>query len=529
GISLKGTLRAIYNNLVNNTTQGGSTITQQLSRSLYLDNEKTVYRKIKEALLAIRLETHYDKRKIIEEYLNNIYLGHDIYGIQQASYYYFSKDNLNLKLDEICMIVGIASAPNIYAPDIDYNKALSQRNYVLSRMNKLKFIDRFTYEKYLNKNTIMNYQKETQSVFYPLFFYATNYLKKYDLYTKENKALGIKIYTTIDKDIQEKIYSIISSNNPNDNSEVSAVILNSFSGDILAFLGGYQLNDSYNRAFYAMRPIGSTIKPLLYYLALTNNISPLTFLSCKKTTFNIKGYGSFTPNNATNKYADDKINMIEAIALSDNIYATKTLLLLGFESFANILNKFDINAKIVPSSALGVDETTLLHLTSIYNCFASLGRYYYPRMIKKITTNDGQILHINNEKSKQALYKPYVFVLNQLLTAPFDKNAIDYTFPTLFNYQTNVKYGAKTGSDSYNTYTIGFNPTYTIGIWCGTDDNTPLMYKNLAKVFFQEIANSLDTNNLWYNPPSYIKEIKIDPISALENEKGSIYWVINNL
>ena len=120
GFSVKGTLRAFINNIKNKTLQGGSTITQQLSRSIFLDNEKKISRKLKEAFITIRIETHYDKKEIIEQYLNNIYLGHNIYGIEQASLYYFNKTNTKLSLDEVALISGIANAPNINAPDINF-------------------------------------------------------------------------------------------------------------------------------------------------------------------------------------------------------------------------------------------------------------------------------------------------------------------------------------------------------------------------------------------------------------------------
>ena len=517
GFSLKGIFRALYSNITSNSTQGGSTISQQLARSLFLDNEKSIVRKIKEALLTIRLETHYDKQEIIEQYLNTIYLGHNIYGIEQASNYYFNKSNTELSLDEVCMIVGIANAPNINAPDINYDNAIIRRNYVLERLYKLEYINNIDYIKYLNKETIMNYNKIThKNIVTPYFFYTKNLLNNLGLYTKKVLAKGLKVYTTIDYDIQKSLYDNINQYCPNDNSQISSVVMDSHSGDVLAMIGSYDLNDEYNRAILSSRPIGSTIKPLLYYLALKCGMSPDTYMSCNQMTFNIKGYEPYTPTNASNSYSSKKINMIEAIGLSDNIYATKTLLYVGFENFEKILSLYDIDINCVPSSALGVDETSLLNLVSIYNSFSTLGTYYYPRIIRKITDSSGTILYINNTKAKKVLDKPYVYLLNQMLLAPFDKNLTSYTTPTLLNYQTNFHYAAKTGTDNYNSYAIGYNPTYTIGVWTGTDNNEPFRYKNISKKVFQKTANEITNKNLWYNPPSYIKEIDIN---------SSKYWV----
>ena len=257
-------------------------------------------------------------------------------------------------------------------------------------------------------------------------------------------------------------------------------------------------------------------------------MNPLTFLNCNKTVFDIKGYDKYSPSNATNTYSSTPINMIEAISLSDNIYATKTLLYVGLKRFENLLNSFGFNSKCVPSSALGVDETNLLNLTSIYNCFASLGMYYKPRIISKITDGNGVILYKNSIQASKKLEKPYVYILNQLLTSPFDEKLIDYSKPTLLNYQTNNIFAAKTGSDKSNSYTIGFNPLMTIGVWCGTDDNELLLKSHISKKVFQTLANELTNQNLWYNPPSYVIKKKVNPISGKDSVNGSMYWFLKN-
>lgn len=530
GFSLKGISRAMINNILTSTNSGGSTITQQLARSLYYDNDKTILRKIKEAFMTIRIETHYSKDEIIEEYLNNIFLGHNVYGIEEASNYYFSKSNKDLTLNEVCLIVGIANAPNLNAPDINYENAIKRKNYVLKKLYKIDYIDKVTYNNLLNKNPIIKINKKSfKNPITPFNFYIKNFLEKYKFNTKKILANGIKVYTTVDYDLQTKLINLIKKENPNDNSQISAIIFKVNSGDVLAMSGGYDVDDEYLRCLYSIRPVGSTIKPLLYYLALKCKMNPLTYLNCKQTTFNILGYEPFSPTNASNNYASHEINMIQAVGLSDNIYATKALLYVGFDNFYKLINKFDIKGDVVPSSALGINETSLINLTSIYNCFASLGTYYAPRIIKKITDYKGNVLFLNNTKVSKKLETPYVYLLNQLLRAPFDKNLIDYTKPTLINYQTKNYYAAKTGTDSYNSYIIGFNPKYCVGIWNGTDDNTQLVYKNIGKSIFKNFVNALDDENIWYNPPSYINKMLINPITGEYNSNvSSEYWSFND-
>ena len=525
GFSIKGISRAVLTNISNKDSQGGSTITQQLSRSLFLDNEKSIMRKVKEAFITINLETHYEKNEILEQYLNSIFLGHNLYGVESASKYYFSKTNKELTIDEIAMIVGIANAPNLNAPDINYENAMKRRNYVLNRLYKIGYITKEILNENLRKETIIKINKiNFTNPSMHIYYYVKNQLEMLGYSNKKTLARGINVYTTIDKKTQENLYKIISKNNPKNNSEIASIIMKSNSSDVLAFVGGYNLDDQYNRAIYSKRPMGSTIKPLLYYLALLSKLNPDTYFDCSKTTFNIKGYEPYSPNNAMNKYANRPINMIEAIGLSDNIYATKTLLYVGFSNFQRLLKMFDIDTNIVPSSALGVDETSLLNLTAIYNTFASLGTYYKPRIISYIETKDNTKLYKNSQIAINKLRKPFVFILNQLLTAPFDEKLIDYAKPTLINYKSKYMFSAKTGSDDYNSYTIAYNPNYVISVWSGTDNNEIFTTKNISKQVFKEIANSIESHNYWYNPPSYIETRIINPITCKLSKTGSIYW-----
>lgn len=526
GFSFKGIIRAIYNNIKNDTTTGGSTITQQLARSVFLDNEKTIIRKVKEAFITLRLELHYDKEKILEQYLNNIYLGHNIYGIQQASRYYFNKDNLDLSLDEVALIVGIANAPNINAPDINYDNAISRRNYVLKRLLDNKLINNSEYERLLKIKTTININKfQFDDINMSLVYYVKNKLSELKLNDKKVLASGLNIYTTIDSKIQKQIFDIASKNNPKDNSEIAIIITKPNSSDVLALLGGYNSDNQYNRAIYSNRPIGSTIKPLLYYLALRCNMSPLTYFMCNQKEFNVEGFEPYTPTNASNKYANKKINMIEAIGLSDNVYATKTLLYVGFDNFTKMLKMFDVDINCVVSSALGVDELSLIKLASIYNTFASLGDYHSPRIISKITDNNGNTLYKNSDKSVKLLDKTTTLILNQLLTSPFDYNLIDYTHPTLLNYKPNTTFAAKTGSNEFNSYVVGYNPLYTIAVWTGTDNNEVFHSKNVSKKVFKEIANIINKENIWYLSNELINEIRINPITGEKDINGSIYWI----
>ncbi len=527
GYDIKGIIRAFYNTLFKNKTQGGSTITQQLARTLYLSNEKTLARKIKEAILTARIETNYTKNQILEQYLNSIYLGHDIYGVEVAAKYYFNKECKNLSLDEAALIAGIANAPSINAPDINYENAIKRRNYVLKNLYIYKKINKGQYNSAMNAQTKIKITSQGLSSYFNFYFNEiVRQLKKMNFYNKKNIANGLNIYTSIDLQISKILYKSIDKYKPKTETQSAIIILQPYTNKILAMSGSFDSSDEFNRATMSIRPIGSTIKPMIYYLALDYGLTPISKFISEPTTFHIQDFGDYSPKNSNDKYANRKITMIEALSASDNIYATKTLLFLGSNNLINFLSMFNINYNNqVPSISLGVSEMTLLDLANIYNTFASEGTYYKSNLIHKITDKKGNLLYSSKKSGKKILNKTTTLILNQLLTSVFDKNAIGYSSPTLLNYKPIYNYAAKTGSTYSDSYVIGFNPNFTIAVWVGKDDNSYLYETQLSKQLFVELANNLnqETNN-WYTTNMFVESKKINPITGLNDNSGSFYW-----
>ncbi len=529
GYDFKGILRAAFNTVFKGNTQGGSTITQQLARTLFLSNEKTLSRKLQEAILTARIEMNYSKEEILEQYLNSIYLGHDLYGVGVASRYYFNKNCKDLTLDEAAMLAGIANAPAINAPDIHYENALKRKNYVLSNLYESKQITKEIYQTYKNIDTPIQIQSLSQNS--PYEFYQREIvkeLKNLNLYTKKNLAVGLNVYTSFSTEVTDIIYQVLQQNRPYSNTQAAILILEPYSNKILAMAGSFSLQDEYNRALMAVRQVGSTIKPCIYYMALDYGLTPISKFKSEKTTFHIEGIGDYSPQNSNNTYANKDITMIEAVAVSDNIYSTKTLLFMGTSKLNDFLSLFDIHiSKEVPSAALGVHELTLVQLASIYNTFASEGKYYEPKFIQKVTDKRGNLLYQANQKGIQILNPSTTLILNQLLRAPFDANAQGYATPTLLQYQPHTTYAAKTGSTLQDSLVVAYNPFYTIAIWVGKDNNEPLYESSLSRKMFLEIANRLSDiqkQNRWYQKGLFLKEEKIDPLTGLYDPNGSIYW-----
>ncbi|MCH5171345.1 MAG: penicillin-binding protein [Erysipelotrichales bacterium] len=531
GFDYKRIVASIIDNIRNREiVAGGSTITQQVARTLYLDNKKTILRKVKEAILARKLEMSYSKDKILEAYLNCVYFGHNIYGIDEASYFFFEKKPSELTLAESALLTGIISAPSYYSPDVDEIQSTRKKEQVLRIMLKRKDITSSEYDSAISEEIKYSFIKKSEQNSNILYYFDAikQTLNEKGLLNSSTSSFGIDIKSTIDLKITEKINKIIKNSNINEQeNQISVVIMRPNSGDVLCLIGGVDYNNSqFNRATSSYRQTGSTIKPLLYYLALEAGLDTKTELISKQTTFKLENIGEYSPSNATNTYANGPITMVEAVALSDNIYATKTLLLIGSETLANSLKKFGIKNVIQnPTIGLGTNEMTPLQLASIYNAFSSEGKYFSPNIIKEARLKNGEIIYRSSNSYKFSLNKKYVLAVNFMLTSPFDQALSSYTNPSLINYQTKNTFAAKTGSTLSDSWVVGFNKEYTILVHVGNDENDELKNGSLAKELFVEIADSLMENKLdnFYKPDLELKPFKIQRNGKNSKTYYSIY------
>ena len=509
GVDYKRVISSAFNNFKENEIiQGGSTITQQLARMIYLNNDKTLKRKFKELLISKKLEANYQKDKILEMYINLVYFGHDLYGINAASNYYFNKTPLDLSYNESAVLIGIINSPNNFAPDINLDKCLNKKNQILNSLVKNKIINDEEYLIYTNEKLSFYCKKDEKNGIFSYYNDAVN-KEYYSLNINQNEIdkIGVNISTYLNENIQKNITDIVNNHHSYiTNEELAIVVMKPNTNEVLSLIGGISINKSeFNRAIDSYRQIGSTIKPLIYYLGLEKGMNPNTLLTSQETTFRIEGFEDYSPKNAGEKYANRKINLIEAIGLSDNIYATKTAIYVGLNNIAYMLNKFHINnIEISPTLALGTIELSPLELTSIYNTFASKGIYYPPKFIKEIKDSRGYSVYNDSTISKRLLNETNTLILNYLLRSPFDESLISYTNPSLVNYQTKARFCAKTGTTESSQWVVGYNSDYTICIYVGTDNNEPLKNNGLAKKIFVDVADFLcpNENSPFFNVPS---------------------------
>lgn len=472
---------------------GASTITQQLARTLYLTQEQTVSRKIKEARIALNLERKYSKNEILEAYVNCAFFGHNLYGVEAASQYFYHKNAKDLTLGEGSMLVGVLSAPNVYSPDIDY---------ALSKEKQLQVLTRTKEEgKISEEEKTSAYQEElkiygslvTDCDSLPFYHDAILYqMEQEELITSARDLHGYTITSYLDLDIQKTIEQVIASKQFALEEEVSVVVMKPYSSHVLAIVGGKDYaTSSYHRALFSSRQMGSTVKPLLYYLALEYGFSPSTKFKSEPTVFHIDGVGEYAPSNATHTYANRPISLVEAISLSDNIYATKTNLFLGSDTLGRFLRYFGIEVESGPTSGLGTDAITPLQLCAIYNAFASEGDYYEPSFFSAVSLQDGTSIYQKEKGAKFSLNEENVKILSYLLRSPFDPFFRSYATPTLLHYQPKHTFAAKSGTTESDAYVVGYNPRYTILVHVGTESNTPMKNGNFAKEIWREIADRL--------------------------------------
>lgn len=522
-------IKAVSTNFVHgDILQGGSTITQQFAKNLFLTNEQTYQRKIQELFYSAQLEMQYSKKEILEGYLNTAYFGHGIYGINAASTYFFDVPLDSLSIAQTAMLIGIPNGPSIYSPFLHKDNAIKREHLILDILEKNKVITKSQKEDAKNEplklSTAKNIDIKGNDEYY--IDAILQQISKMDV----NFDQEIHIYTYYDPSVQQKLNDAITKNiDMEDEIEVAGIITQPFHGDILAVSGGKNYTISqYNRALYSSRQVASTIKPLLYYCALQDGFTPSSKFSSQKTVFHLENNEEYSPSNYGDVYANGDISMINAISLSDNIYAEKMHMFLGINTLHNALLDFGITqSKATPSQALGTVSMPLIELTRIYNTFASEGLYTTPSMIKSITTKD-QILYEREDNAKRLLNRDETLILNQMLTATYDAQNISYTFPSMYGYEPNVPVAVKSGTSDWDSLVMGFNPEYTIGIWSGFDDNRELKssYYKISKQVFKDTVNALYANRegIWYQPSDNLVEKQVNPITGEEKSDGSVYW-----
>lgn len=520
-------IKAMFVNIKNGETlQGASTISQQYAKNLFLNFDKTWSRKIEEAFLTFRLEAHYSKDEILEGYLNTINYG-GIFGIENASKYYFNKSAKDLTLAEASILAGIPKSPSNYSPTQNPENAKNRQALILNAMLKNNYISEKQKEEAYN--TELTYIGEEQDKKLSTIMYykdaVLNELKT--ITTIPNSFLetgGLKIYTNLDKNAQEIMENQIKEKLKDDNElQIASVLMNPSNGNILAIAGGKDYNTSqFNRVTSSKRQVGSTMKPLLYYTALENGFTASTTFTSEKTTFTFSENKTYSPSNYNETYGNKPISLAAAIVYSDNIYAVKTHLFLGEENLVDFSKRIGIDEQLqaIPSLALGTNEIGILNMMEAYSTFANEGYKVIPHFIERIEDMEGNILYEFKAPDELILNKSNVYILNELLANSYSKEFIDYNYPTCINIAPKIskKYAIKTGTTNTDHLIFGYNKDAILGIWMGYDDNrvTEVSDGTIMKNIWVDTMETYlkDKENNWYETPDNIVGVLVEPISG---------------
>lgn len=508
GIDYFGILRAVIVNFKHGYfKQGGSTLTQQLSKMLLKDNSKTLQRKFKELILTKRIEEHLTKENILTLYLSMSYFGSGKYGLKEASRFYFNKELVELQLEECAMLVGLLKAPSKYNPVNDTELAYKRTVQVIVNMQNAGFIDKNDILSYiipdLNFNRINYSRTDNQNYFFSDWVYK----QFQEMGISEHNLSKITISTTLDYSIQNTLINIVNEF-VNENkvklgrSELAVVVMNK-DGEVLGMIGGRNYRTSqFNRVLYANRQTGSLFKLFIYLTGLENGLKVNDIFVDEPIKV-----GNWYPENNNSKYYGN-ISVKSAFAVSSNSVAVQIADYFGIKRVIKNARKLGIvnDFKNDLTIALGSQESTLLDMTTAYAVIVNDGMPVFPYTIKHIIA-DGNIIYKRNISQKTYMYSKDVvenmqYLLYSVVNEGTGKRAkidslIDKTeFYNMMNKDNKFFIGGKTGSTQQNkdAWFIGFANDLVVGVWMGNDDNTPtngIMGGNLPAGLWKKIVEGV--------------------------------------
>lgn len=472
GIDPLGIARAMAANLrAGSFSQGGSTITQQLTKNLFLSPDKTIKRKIQEALMAIQIEKKYSKDEILAAYLNRVYLGSGAYGVEAAAQTYFGKSVKDLNLWESAIIAGLLKAPSRYSPNNNLELSQNRAKTVINTMKDAGYIDAKLDVEKLKK--IGNYKSPADNKDMNNYF-ADWIINQIDSFITTTDG-DIVVRTTLDprmqKDAEETILDLHKRISTNNKVEQIALVTQAYDGAVLAMVGGVNYEKSqFNRATQALRQTGSAFKPFIYLSAIENGFSPEDYIEDSPIE-----EGSYHPSNYGDKYYGS-VTLQKALQKSLNSAAVRLLQKTGLKSLNDVAKRSGLHAKINQdlSAALGTTEIPLITMNNAYTIFANGGKSVWPYAVVSIEDSNGETLYQRvNPEFNQVFKKQDIKQLDSMLET------------VLHNEGTgrNAKFGneymaGKTGTsqDNRNAWFIGFTDKYVTGVWMGNDDNSPMLH-----------------------------------------------------
>jgi 1A family penicillin-binding protein len=519
GIDLTGISRAVFKNLSGGSSiQGGSSITQQLIKNSFLSSERSIKRKLLEALLAIYAERIFDKKQILEMYLNQIYWGNLSYGAEKAARRYFKIPASELDLAQSAFLAGIIKAPEGYSPYQNIKLAKLRQKAVLEKMEYYGYIT--PHQKMLAEKQQLKFATRQQlHCKYPYYVDYVSYVLRKTYGDDIIRRGGLKVYTTLDPTAQELAEKTVAEgvkSTPKGSGvrQGAIVSIDVNSGYVIALVGGIDYDKSnYNRAVYSKRAAGSSFKPIVYLTGLRlGKITPESSILDAPISFNT-GWNIWCPHNWDGKYMG-KMTIRKALALSRNTATVRIALKVGIDSIIETARKLGIKSKINRdySIALGSLGLSPLEMATVYSTLARQGVYIEPTCIRKIIDGQGNTIEVHSSNPIQVVNPNYVRQLDSILIDVVDKGT------GVLAKLNDRPVAGKTGTtdEVKDIWFTGFTPDTVTAVWLGNDENQGLkgvFSSNCAQLWGIYMKEYYLVKNI---PPQYFPQADPDDIEKLK-------------
>lgn len=564
GVDVLGNIRALAIDLVRmDFSQGASTITQQMARNMFLTLDKRISRKIKEVLLALRIEREFSKEEILEIYFNKIFWGGQLHGVEAAALNYYGKHAKDLSLAESATLIGMIQRPNYFNPIKHPERTKTRRDNVLLRMYESGVVSDVDYELAVSSPL----RKPGSTIRQVASDYFIEHIRLYLERKYGTDRLfegGLRIYTTLDQDLTVYADSVLNSylsdvekryNYSNKFADVSAnafdintkylqgglVLMENKTGFVRAMIGGRNFAHSkFNRMTQAKRQPGSAIKPVYYTAAVERGYTPATVINDAKISI-IAGNGKeWTPTNYSKKYYGFS-RMRTALTHSYNVWAVKAAMDLGLDTLTDAFNRFGIKRKVTDyAAALGAYEVTPITLISAYTTFPNQGTRVSPVFITKVEDTNGKILERGISTKSRVTTEEVAFIMTSMMQSVTTSGT---GAAARNNYYWPVAGKTGTSSDHRDAWFIGFNKEFTLGIWNGFDSNAKISASAVCAPIWGKIMTKCirldnrgktppaDDPRYAFEKPDKIETHQINPQTGFLSHEGGIdeYFIEGNV
>jgi penicillin-binding protein 1B len=527
GLSPKGILRALWANIRSGkVVQGGSTLTQQLVKNFFLTSERSLGRKITEALMALLVEFHYEKDEILEAYLNEIYLGQEgsraIHGFGLASEYYFSQKIEKLSLHQSALLVALVRGPSYYHPEKHQKRALARRNRILASMQEASLISVKEYRTATGQKTDVTRSKKHPDRLFPAFM---GLVKRQLLQEYRNEDLtseGLRIFTTLDPLVQRETEAVVTKRLPQLESrkklakgslQTAVIVTRREGGEVVAMIGGARVKYAgFNRALDAVRPIGSLIKPVTYLTALADGKYTAASL-LDDWAISLKNRdGSFWSPRNYDKIEHGEVPLYIALTHSYNLASVRLGLNVGLDKVLNRVKTMGVRRplKSFPSALLGASALTPFEVTQLYQSFAGDCFVTPLRSIQAVLSNKSEPLQRYPLTVRQAADPAACYIINSIMQEVMQEGTGRSAYRWL---PRDMNLVGKTGTTNElrDSWFAGYSGDYLSVVWVGRDDNKPT-----------KLTGASGALPVW---SELMGEISRQPVGLIQPENIEIFWI----